>query len=106
MAVAVVQEWAATNRETRGYDQVSAEIRRRSSGWPEGLLFQCAGFDGDTFRVFSAWDAREYFDRFEREVLMPAVEAAAPADGSPPQTHSYELHAAMVPQAGQVGARA
>ena len=105
MAVAVVQEWAATNRDTGGYDAVSAEIRSRTGGRPEGMMFQCAGFDGDTFRVFSVWDSRERFDRFLSEVVMPAVQAAAPPGGSEPETHSYELHGVMAPEAQQAGSR-
>ena len=103
MAVAVVQEWATTDRGTANYDAVSGEIRRRSGGMPEGMMFQCAGFDGDTFRVFSVWDSRERFDRFRDEVIMPSVEAAATGGREPDETRSYELHNVMAPEARPVG---
>jgi hypothetical protein len=104
MAVAVVQEWPATNRETTGFDAVSAEIRRRIGGAPAGLAFQCAGFDADTFRVFSVWESVVDFERFLEDVIMPAVRAAAPPGGAEPQTHWYELHAVMAPEAHRAGA--
>ncbi len=103
MAVAVVQEWAATDRGTANYDAISSEIRRRSGGWPEGLMFQCAGFDGDTFRIFSVWDSRDRFERFRDEVIMPAVAASASGGREPDETRAYELHDAMTPEARPVG---
>ena len=105
MAVAVVQEWTTTDRETPRFDAVSAEIRRRTGGMPDGMLFHCAGFDGDTFRVFSAWESRDQFDRFRDEVILPAVQAVAPG-GEEPQTHSYELQAVAVPEGRAVSSGA
>ena len=99
MAVAVVQEWPNAERTTQGYDAVSGEIRQRTGGAPDGLLFQCAGFDGDTFRVFSAWESPGHFKRFFDDVLMPVVHAAA-AGGTEPETRQYELHAVTVPPRG------
>ena len=79
MAIAVMQEWTATDRRTKGYEAVSNEIRSRVDGPIEGFLFHAAGFDGDTFRIFEVWDSAEQLERFNEEVLMPAVRAAMEA---------------------------
>jgi hypothetical protein len=51
---------------------------------PEGLIFHVAARSGDGMKIIDVWESKEAYERFERDVLMPAAEQAgmAPADGS------------------------
>ena len=91
MAIAVVQEWdAGSDRSTDNYDAI--DERLRPAGVPDGLIAHCAGFSGDTFRIFDIWESDGAYNRFLSEQLQPAIEALVPADQPPPNITVYELH--------------
>jgi len=97
MAVAVIQDFAATDRDTTNYDAIHAEIMR-SVDSPTGLIVHTAGFAESGFRIVEVWESQEQYDAFMRDVVMPAVmKVTAGNPGSPPRVSSYELHNVVVP---------
>jgi hypothetical protein len=97
MAVAVIQDFPASDRDTINYDAIHAEIMNRADD-PNGLIIHTAGFTESGFRIFEVWESQEQHDTFMSEVVMPAVmKVTAGNPGSPPQVSSYELHNVVVP---------
>jgi hypothetical protein len=90
MAVAIVQEWQVQDNTTAVYDGVDEIIMKE--GLPQGLIFHCAGFVGDLFRIFDVWESSDDFDRFMKDRLWPALEQVGAADDPPPTVTTYELH--------------
>ena len=96
MAIAVVQEWdVGDDRSTDNYDAIAKRLE--ALGAPDGLIAHCAGFSGDTFRIFDIWESDDAYNRFLSEHLQPAIEAAVPADQPPPNLTIYELHNVITP---------
>jgi hypothetical protein len=95
MAIAVSQEWVVEDRSTANYDAI--DERLKADGVPDGLIVHCAGFAGDTFRIFDVWESSEHYNRFLSERLQPAIEAVVPADAPPPDLKTYELHNVITP---------
>jgi hypothetical protein len=62
---------------------------------PEGLLVHIAVKSGDGMKIIDVWESKEAFERFERDVIMPATEqagtAAAEGAGGPPR-EEFEVH--------------
>ena len=66
---------------TELYDKVRAELGQER---PAGGIFHVAGPSPDGgFRVIEVWESQEHAERFMRERLRPAVEAAGAAGHSP-----------------------
>jgi hypothetical protein len=95
MAIAVSQEWVVEDRSTANYDAI--DERLKADGVPDGLIVHCAGFAGDTFRIFDVWESSEHYNRFLSERLQPAIEAVVPAGAPPPDLKTYELHNVITP---------
>jgi hypothetical protein len=71
------------------------EINQRAFGDPkgpteplDGLIIHTAGATADGWRIFDVWETQEAFERFNNEIIMPAIEGMDTPD-IPPQI--YEL---------------
>jgi hypothetical protein len=84
------------------YDVAHAEIHRRSGGKPEGLLVHVGRATDDGFEVLEVWESREHFERYNREVVGPAMAETAP--GPPPSAgqgyDEFDVRGLIVPSAG------
>ena len=69
MAVAVIQDFPGTNRETTNYDAIHAEIMSRVDG-PNGLIIHTAGFTESGFRIFEVWESQEQHDTLDRKSVV------------------------------------
>jgi hypothetical protein len=83
------------DRSTTDYDAMGAHMRLEEDPI-DGLIVHAAGFCGGKFRMIEIWESPEHQQRFQRERLMPAVQAVAGEDGTPPTTESYDLHNLIV----------
>ena len=83
------------------YDALHAEIARRSSGPVDGLLLHVGRATRDGFQVIEVWESREQCDRFDEEVVLPAL--AELTQGRPPQPapprEEFEPRGLVVPAA-------
>ena len=79
------------------YDAVTAELGLEREH-PPGLISHAAGEVGGVFQIVEIWEAEEYALRFDRERLVPAIEAVTgtPPPGDAPTT-GYLLHALVTP---------
>ena len=61
------------------YDRLDREVGPN----PEGLIVHIAAKSGDGMKIIDVWESKEAFERFERNVIMPAAEQAgmAPPEG-------------------------
>ena len=79
------------------YDAITANIEV-TTNHPLGLIMHAAGEADGMWHIVEVWDSEEYAQRFDREVLVPAIEAAY---GSPPPGDSpslgFELHQLVTP---------
>jgi hypothetical protein len=55
------------------YDALHAEVNRRSSGPVDGLLMHVGRATQDGFQVIEVWETREQCDRFNEDVVLPAL---------------------------------
>jgi hypothetical protein len=90
----------------RGTQEQYEEINQKAFGDPkgpseppDGLILHTAGPTSDGWRIFDVWESRDAFDRFNNELIMPAVEDID-MPRIPPEV--YELSNLM---AGKVPAR-
>ena len=73
------------------YDRLDREVGPN----PEGLIVHIAAKSGDGMKIIDVWESKEAFERFERDVMMPAAEQAgtAPPEGSGgPPREEFEVH--------------
>ena len=93
MAVAVLSENDVVTTEL--YDQVKAKMDIENNP-PEGMILHTAGSAANGWVNFDVWESKEAFEAFDRDRLMPAIQAVAAAAGmepSPPRRQEvYELH--------------
>jgi hypothetical protein len=84
------------------YDAAHAEIHRRSRGKVEGLLVHVGRATDDGFEVLEVWESREQFERYNREVVAPAMAGTTPGPTpSPGQgVDEFEVRGLVVPSAG------
>ena len=64
------------------YDALHAEIGRRSAGGVDGLLLHVGRATPTGFQIIEVWESKELFDRFNDEVVGPAL--AQLTGGQPP----------------------
>jgi hypothetical protein len=55
------------------YDALHAEIGRRSGGRAEGLLLHLGRGTGAGFQVLEIWETKEQAERFNADVVGPAL---------------------------------
>jgi hypothetical protein len=71
------------------YDRLNAEIRDD----PEGLIVHTASEKGGTMRVIDIWESKDAYERFEQEMLFPAMgRIGMSAPDSPPPRDEFEVH--------------
>jgi hypothetical protein len=64
-----------------GTQEQHEEINQKAFGDPkgpseplDGLIIHTAGATSAGWRIFDVWESRDAFDRFNTEMIMPAVE--------------------------------
>ena len=81
------------------YDALHAEIGRRGGG--DGLLVHIGRPTPDGFQVLEIWESKEQWDRFNSEVVGPAL--AELSGGQPPPSEpmvvEFEPRGLIVPSA-------
>jgi hypothetical protein len=70
------------------YDALHAEINRRSAGRSDGLLLHLGRATGGGFQVLEIWETKEQCDRFNADVVGPAL--AQLTGGQPPGEPAVE----------------
>jgi hypothetical protein len=79
------------------YDAITQNIEV-TSNHPRGLIMHAAGEADGVWHIVEVWDAEHYAERFDREVLVPAIEAAygqRPPGDAP--SVGFELHQLVTP---------
>lgn len=79
------------------YDATHTEILRRSGdGAAHGLVLHVARATDDGFEVFEVWHAKDDYERFNRDVVLPAMEAiGVPMTGPAPDVVEFEPRVVM-----------
>jgi hypothetical protein len=94
MAVAIRTTDFPEGVGTNMYDGVQAEMDIANNP-PEGLLFHWAGEIDGKWTVMDVWEAREPYDRFVEEQLLPAIQKVSgmdPANGPQPTVTEFAVH--------------
>jgi hypothetical protein len=73
------------------YDRTVAVVHPEG-GLPAGQTFHAAGPTEDGWVVVAIWDARESFERFRDEVLLPALSQVEDGLPAPPDTTTFQIH--------------
>jgi hypothetical protein len=85
------------------YDAVHAEIGRRTAavGGAEGLLLHVGRQTRDGFQVTEVWESKELCDRFNAEIVGPALAelSAGQAPAQEPVREEFEPRGLIVPAA-------
>jgi hypothetical protein len=85
--------------------QISAELYHAittdievTKNHPLGLIMHAAGEADGVWRIVEVWDSEEYAEAFDRDVLVPAIEAATgrPPPGDAPVV-AFDLHQLVTP---------
>jgi hypothetical protein len=83
------------------YDALHAEIGRRTTGGVEGMLLHVGRETRGGFQVTEVWESKERYDRFNAEILGPAL--AQLSGGQPPPVEpameEFEPRGLIVPAA-------
>jgi hypothetical protein len=77
------------------YDALHAEILRRSGGSVDGLLVHVGRPTATGFQVLEVWETRSHFDRYNTQVVLPAVEqmtAGQPGPGAQQDMEEFHVH--------------
>ena len=80
------------------YDAVHAEIARRDTGENYGMLLHVGRATPDGFQVIEIWESKEQRERFDAEVMGPALaqlSGGLPAP-PPPRIEEFEPHGLIV----------
>jgi hypothetical protein len=82
------------------YEASHAEILRSAGeAGADGLILHMARVLPDGFEVLEIWQSREQADRFNREVVGPALERiGVPADAPQPELTEFEPRVVMAVQ--------
>jgi hypothetical protein len=77
------------------YDALHAEILRRSGATVDGLLVHVGRPTATGFQVLEVWESRSHFDRYNEQVVLPAVaqmSAGQPAPGPQQTVEEFQVH--------------
>jgi hypothetical protein len=79
------------------YDTITSNIEV-TKNHPLGLIMHAAGEADGVWHVVEVWDSEAYADAFDRNVLVPSIEAATgrPPPGDAPVV-SFDLHQLVTP---------
>jgi hypothetical protein len=83
------------------YDALHAEINRRTGGPVDGLLVHLGRATPEGFQVMEIWESREQADRFDAEIVRPALAqlSGGQPQQEPPQRTEFEPRGLIVPAA-------
>jgi hypothetical protein len=83
------------------YDALHAEIGRRSAGAVDGALFHVGRATRDGFQVIEVWESKEQCDRFNAEIVRPALAQVSGGQPPPaePAVEEFEPRGLIVPSA-------
>ena len=84
------------------YDAMHAEIGRRAPNGVEGLLLHVGRPTQDGFQVIEIWETKEQSDRFNTEVVGPALAQLSQGQPQPPPPpmQEFEPRGLIIPSAG------
>ena len=72
------------------YDALHAEIVRHSGGIVDGLLVHVGHPSTTGFRVVEVWKSRSHFERYNDEIVLPAIQRMAAGRPGPAPAQSVE----------------
>jgi len=83
------------------YEALHAEIGRRTTGPVEGMFVHVGRATGRGFQVIEVWESKEQFQRYDAEVVQPAIAAltAGRPPLGPPELEEFEPRGLIVPAA-------
>jgi|tagenome__1003787_1003787.scaffolds.fasta_scaffold19991380_2 hypothetical protein len=83
------------------YDAVHAEVGRRTTSTPEGLLFHLGRATSRGFQVVEVWESKELSDRYNGGVVGPVIaELSGQQTPAPePVTEEFEVRGLVIPAA-------
>lgn len=102
MPYAYVHEFeTGADRSTTNYDALRSHLRLAEAP-AAGLILHAAGFTDGTFQMLEIWETPEHAERFERERLVPALQAVVHESAAAPTTRSFALHNLVAPMLDEV----
>jgi hypothetical protein len=83
------------------YDALHAEIGRRTAGGVEGMLLHVGRETRGGFQVTEVWESKERYDRFNADILGPALAQLSGGQLPPvePAMEEFEPRGLIVPAA-------
>jgi len=81
------------------YDALHAEIGRRSAGAADGMLLHIGRATPEGFQVTEVWESREQCDRFNAEVVGPALAQLTGDQVHGPEVEEFEPRGLIIPAA-------
>jgi hypothetical protein len=83
------------------YDALHAEIGRRTTGGVDGMLVHVGRQTRDGFQITEIWESKELCDRFNAEIVGPALAELSGRQPAPmePSTVEFEPRGLIVPAA-------
>jgi len=70
------------------YDRVNAQITKD----PEGLILHASAETDGGVLIVDVWDSKEANERFERELLLPALQQTGFAAEAVPLRQEFDVH--------------
>ena len=81
------------------YDAGHAAIGRRAGGRADGLLVHVGRATDRGFQVIEIWESKEQYDRFNAEVIVPALAELPDQPAEPPEVTEFEPRGLIIPAA-------
>jgi hypothetical protein len=83
------------------YDALHAEIARRTTSGVDGMLLHIGRVTRGGYQVIEVWQSKEVFDRFNAEVIAPALTQLSGGQPPPhePTFEEFEPRGLIVPAA-------
>jgi hypothetical protein len=83
------------------YDAVHAEVQRRTDGPVEGLLCHVGRATPGGFQVMEVWESKELCDRYNAEIVEPAIAQLTGGQPPPmqPAREEFEPRGLIIPAA-------
>lgn len=82
------------------YDAMHAEIERRSAGVADGMLLHVGRATDGGFQVIEIWESKEQCDRFNADVVGPALaELTGGLPPGEPTVEEFEPRGLVIPAA-------
>lgn len=78
-----------TPMTTEEYDGLNSQVGPN----PQGLIVHIAAKGEGGVRIIDVWESKEDYERFEREIIMPAMQSSGmAAPDEEPQRDEFEVH--------------